>query len=173
MMKNLFLSILFFAGILSTIAQSQFIMDNSRLEEQLAKHADTIVGENGRWQLLYNEVPMMVVTAPQADRMRIIAPITESAKLDEGLLLDCMTANFHSALDVKYAVSDDILWSVYIHPLSPLTDEQVESALSQVYSAVVTFGTSFSSTELIFGGPAEPSEEEQEEESKPVKLKKT
>ena len=147
-------------------------MDTTRLEEQLAIHSDTLVGNNGRWQLLYKQVPMMVVTAPDADRMRIIAPITDAAALDESTLQDCMTANFHSALDVKYAISDGVLWSVYIHPLSPLTEEQITSALSQVYSAVVTYGTTYSSTELIFGGGA-GTIEDQEEEKPDIKLKKT
>jgi len=172
-MKKTVLSLLLVIGSLYTsFSQSQFIMDNIRLGEQLAIHSDTIVGDNGRWQLLFKEVPMMVVTAPDADRMRIIAPITDASTLDEALLLDCMTANFHSALDVKYAISDGVLWSAYIHPLSPLTDEQVASALSQVYSAVVTYGTTFSSTELIFGGNTGTTEE-QEEEKPDIKLKKT
>ncbi len=172
-MKKIFLFlVLALVSLFTSFSQSQFIMDNVRLGEQLAIHSDTIAGNNGRWQLLYKEAPMMVVTAPDADRMRIIAPITDASTLDEALLLDCMTANFHSALDVKYAISDGVLWSVYIHPLSPLTDEQVASALSQVYSAVVTYGTTFSSTELIFGGNTGTTEE-QEEEKPDVKLKKT
>ena len=95
---------------------------------------------------------MIVLTDSVNDRMRIIAPIVEASRLDEDLLLDCLTANFHSALDVKYAISDNILWSVYIHPLSPLSDEQVKSAVEQVFLAAATFGTSFSSTPLLFGG---------------------
>lgn len=145
-------------------------MNNSKLEEILVAQTDSIQGNNGRWQALYQEMPLLVITDETNDRMRIIAPIIESSKLDEGLLLDSLTANFHSALDVKYAISDGILWSVYIHPLSPLTQEQVESALSQVYSAAATFGTTFSSTSLLFGGgepaPGDP------EKKKPANLKK-
>lgn len=131
-------------------------MNNSKLEKILTVQTDSVQGSNGRWQLLLNEMPMIVLTDETNDRMRIIAPIIESSKLDEDLLLDCLTANFHSALDVKYAISEGLLWSVYIHPLSPLTKMEIESAIKQVYSAAVTFGTTFSSTPLLFGGNPHP-----------------
>ncbi len=135
-------------------------MDNTQLERVLTAQADSIQGSNGRWQIMINEMPMVVLTDETNDRMRIIAPIIESSKLNEDLLLDCLTANFHSALDVKYAISEGLLWSVYVHPLSPLTEMEVESAVKQVYAAAITFGTTFSSTPLLFGGnqpPAAPS----------------
>jgi len=68
------------------------------------------------------------------------------------LLLDALTANFHSALDVKYAISKDVLWSVFIHPLKELSVVEAESAVDQVVNAATNFGTTFSSTEMIFGG---------------------
>ena len=134
----------------SFFAQAQ--MTNDLLEEILTREVDSIEGYSGRWQMKLKELPMIVLTDETNDRMRIIAPIIEASRLDEDLLLDCMTANFHSALDVKYAISDGILWSVYIHPLSPLNEEQVKSAVEQVFLAAATFGTSFSSTPLLFGG---------------------
>jgi len=144
-------------------------MTNEILGEIITKEADTIVGISGNWQFVYNEIPMLCVTDASNNRMRIIAPITESSNLDEDLLLDSLTANFHSALDVKYAISKGVLWSAFVHPLKELTTEQVESALSQVYLATKTFGTTFSSTELLFGGG---NLEEEEEKPKIEKLKK-
>ncbi|WP_235016320.1 hypothetical protein [Aquimarina sp. AU474] len=127
-------------------------MNNSILQEIIQKKADTLDGVSGNWKFIYKEIPMLCVTDETNNRMRIISPITESSNLDEDLLLDAMTANFHSALDVKYAISNGILWSAYIHPLKELTPEQLENAISQVYYAAKTFGTTFSSTELLFGG---------------------
>lgn len=134
----------------SFFAQAQ--MTNQKLKDILTQEVDSIEGVSGRWQLKLNELPMMVLTDSINDRMRIIAPIIEISRLDKELLLDCLTANFHSALDVKYAISDNILWSVYIHPLSPLSEQEVRSAVQQVFLAAATFGTSFSSTPLLFGG---------------------
>lgn len=146
-----------FCLLLQTIVTAQ--MNNNRLEQLLTKQVDSISGVDGRWQAMYNEVPLVIITDQNNDRMRIIAPIIETSKLDEELLLDCLTANFHSALDVKYAISDGILWSVYVHPLSPLSDGEVSSAVNQVYAAAVTFGTTFSSTPLLFGGGQEKPKE--------------
>lgn len=143
-------------------------MTNELLGEIITREADTLAGITGNWQFVYKETPMLCVTDASNNRMRIIAPITESKNLDEDLLLDSMTANFHSALDVKYAISRGVLWSAFVHPLKELTTEQIESAISQVYLAAKTFGTTFSSTELLFGGGTV----EEEEKPKIEKLKK-
>jgi hypothetical protein len=42
-------------------------------------------------------------------------------------------------LDAKYAISDEILWAVFIHPLKELSDKQISSAIKQVYSSAITF----------------------------------
>ena len=139
---------LLFCSILSANAQ----MNNSQLEDILARESDSIIGISGRWQLTYKEIPMLVIMDEANDRMRIMTPITDADALDKQVLSVCLEANYHSVLDAKYAIADKVLWSVYIHPLSPLTDEQITSALSQVYYAAMTFGSSFTSTGLIFGG---------------------
>ena len=141
--------LLFIAGILlSLTATAQ--TNNAKLEELLLEKVDTIQGISGRWELVYQSLPMLVITDEANDRMRIIAPITEVEKLDNETLTNALVANFHSALDVKYAISDDIMWSAFIHPLSPLTEYQVKDALKQVYYATATFGSIYSSTELSF-----------------------
>ena len=141
-------------------------MDNTKLEALISQQVDSIIGTPGRWQVTYRELPMMIITDETNDRMRIIAPIVDIDKLDREVLLDCLVANYHTALDVKYAVSNDIMWSVFIHPLCPLTEGELKSAIEQVYLAVTTFGGSYTSTQLLFGGNAN-----EERDSKP-KLKK-
>jgi hypothetical protein len=161
-----------FISISNSGLQAQH-MDNAKLEAILTQEVDSLAGDIGRWELIYNELPMMVLTDERNDRMRIIAPIIEASKLDEGLLLDCLTANFHSALDVKYAISNELLWSVYVHPLSPVTEKEITSALQQVYAAAATFGTTFSSTPLLFGGNQPTVTELKKEEKPAVIIKKT
>lgn len=158
--------ILLLATLLLSLGTFSQSMDNDRLQQILSQESDSIIGLSGRWQVTYKELPMLVITDETNDRMRIMTPITETSQLDKELLSVCLEANYHSVLDAKYAIADEILWSVYIHPLSPLTEAQIRSALSQVYYAAVTFGSSFSSTELIFGGGRN------EEETPKKKLKK-
>ncbi|KAA1244704.1 hypothetical protein [Aquimarina sp. RZ0] len=158
---------------ISLFSYSQQHMNNDVLGEIITKNADTLGGVTGNWQFVYKEVPMLCITDATNNRMRIIAPITDSGNLDKDLLLDSLTANFHSALDVKYAISNGILWSAYVHPLKELTPEQVESAISQVYLATKTFGTTFSSTELIFGGGNVEEKTKEKEEKQEIKEENT
>ncbi len=167
-MKRFAIVLLFFFG---TLLNAQD-MNNEKLRDIIYKNADTLRGILGNWQFLYKETPMLCVTDATNNRMRIISPIMESKDLDKDLLLDSMTANFHSALDVKYAISNGVLWSAYIHPLRELTEEQVENAISQVYYAARNFGTTFSSTELIFGGGSANKKEEPKKEIKEEKTRK-
>ncbi len=135
-------------------------MSNKLIEQTIAQKVSLIKGENGRWKAIYNDTPLIILTDSINDRMRIMTPIIEENNLDDELLKDCLTANYHAALDVKYALSNGLLWSVYIHPLSPLSKKEIISAIEQVHMAAITFGTTFSSTPLLFGG-----------QKKPVKLK--
>lgn len=113
--------------------------------------ADELDGEDGRWQMRVGEVPLACMTDLHFDRMRIIAPIIELDEVSVDMRDQCLEANFHTALDARYATSDGVLYAAFIHPLSPLDEDQVESAVRQVASLVETFGTTFSSGELVFG----------------------
>jgi hypothetical protein len=151
-MKNLIYLLTFLlmsASFLSIKAQN---MNNERLETILNVVSDSIVGQKGAWQFKINERMFMCVTDESHNRMRIMSPITKQEALNNEDLLKTLAANFHTALDVKYALSDQILWSVFIHPLKELTDKQVKNAVSQVYMAAITYGTTYSSTDLVFPG---------------------
>lgn len=127
-------------------------MNNDTLETIYTTVSDSINGQLGMWQFHIKSVPLISITDTQHNRMRIMSPIADSNTLNEGLLKASLVANFHTALDVKYAVSDGVLWSVFIHPLKELSEEQVKDAVSQVYYANINFGTTFTSTSLTFPG---------------------
>ncbi len=127
-------------------------MNPEKLEDIIRKNADTVITNGNSIQFLYQDIPVFCIYDVNANRMRIISPIVETTKIEEEQLLNMLVANFHSALDVKYALSDEIIWSVFIHPLKELSEHQVADAISQVYSASQTFGSTYSSTDLIFPG---------------------
>ena len=141
-------------------------MNNEKLETIYASVSDSIVGNPGGWQFFIKEIPIMSITDSNHNRMRIISPIVNSNSVSDELIRAAMVANFHTALDVKYAVSDGILWSVFIHPLKELSEEQVKDAVSQVYHANINFGTTFASTSLSFPGSIQEDKEEKPEELK-------
>lgn len=125
-------------------------MNNASLKEIISTVADSLAGEDGQWRFKIGEMWMVCFTDSSHNRMRIITPIIEVAEMHGDEMEKCMTANFHTALDVKYCIADGILWSAFIHPLKELSYKQVLDALGQVFSASSTFGTNYTSTELIF-----------------------
>tara|TARA_R110002073_G_scaffold108336_5_gene243534 strand:+ start:115376 stop:115876 length:501 start_codon:yes stop_codon:yes gene_type:complete len=163
-MKKIFFVFAFSFFTYSGFSQN---MNTEKMGQIFKSVSDSIQGGNGQWQFQIKKVVFMCVTDTKYNRMRIISPIAEAKQIDEKLKSAALIANFHSALDVKYAIADDILWSVFIHPLKELSEAQVKDAIKQVYSANVTFGTTFSSTDLVF-----PGNQKKEEKKKEKKLLK-
>ena len=156
-MKTLNSIFIIFIILIGYTAQSQK-MTNSDLEKIIYVVADSLRGDTGNWQFMIKERILICISDENNNRMRIMSPIIEQKKLAYTDMLKLMEANFHSALDVKYAISDDILWSVFIHPLKELNKDEVLSAINQVYEAAVTYGTTYNSTGLTF--PNKRKEEE-------------
>ncbi|MEM1124681.1 MAG: hypothetical protein AAGJ18_29850, partial [Bacteroidota bacterium] len=59
------------------------------------------------------------------------------------------------ALDAKYALYSGFVVSLFTHPLQELTEDQFKDAVKQVAVAAQNFGTTYSSTDLIFGADIE------------------
>ena len=95
---------------------------------------------------------ILIVSDPAADRMRIMIPVNEADGLSPDELMRLMQANFDSALDARYAVANGVLWSTFLHRLSTLTEVDLLSGIGQTINTADTFGTSYSSGELVFGG---------------------
>lgn len=91
-----------------------------------------------------------VVFDERADRMRIIIPIRSTKDLSEEDKTRMLQANFDSALDARYSIAQELIWGTFIHPLSPLTDEEFLSGLGQTVSVVETFGDTYSSGQFTF-----------------------
>ena len=133
-------------------------MDSHKLKVLITQVSDTLQNSGNAFQFLYKEKLLICIYDENANRMRIMSPIIERQEVEEEQLLNALVANFHSALDVKYALSDEIIWSVYTHPLKELRDYQVTDAIQQVYSAAITFGTTYSSTNMVFPGNSKKEE---------------
>ncbi|MDT8348000.1 MAG: hypothetical protein RQ756_09375, partial [Flavobacteriaceae bacterium] len=123
-----------------------------QLDSIIRKNGNEVERVNNSWRFTVVKRMLLCITDENSNRMRIISPIVEIKELDSVYLSNALIANFHSALDVKYAISDDILWSVFAHPLKELTQDQVSDAIRQVFNAAATFGDSYSSTDMFFPG---------------------
>lgn len=127
-------------------------MTPERMLQIVAEECDEVKSSGNVAELLFRSVPLVLVFDVNADRMRIISAIKPVNQMMPEELSKAMEANFHSALDARYAVSDGTVWAAFIHPLSDLTESLLRSAIRQVATARVTFGKEFSSGELFFGG---------------------
>jgi hypothetical protein len=125
-------------------------VDLTELEAILVDECDDVRGGGGAWEMLFGPVRMACMTDVQYDRMRLIAPIIEIDGLSTQHLVAMLEANFHTALDARYTISDEVVFAAFIHPLSPLSDGELRAALQQVASLVQTFGDDYSSGELVF-----------------------
>jgi len=159
-MKKLtsFLVIILFASSFSVKSQN---MTNGDLEKIIYVVSDSIRGEEGNWQFMIKGRMLACITDSTNNRLRIMSPIVEQKTLSHVELLKLMEANFHTVLDARYAISDDLLWSVYVHPLKELQKDEILSAINQVYTAALTYGTTYNSSELTFPNKKELEEEKE------------
>lgn len=104
------------------------------------------------FQLTVSDVPVLVITDSNADRMRAMVPIRSAADLTAEDLQRMMQANFDSALDARYAIANGTLWAAFIHPLSPLEKDQLISGLAQTVNIAKTYGSLYSGGAQQFGG---------------------
>jgi len=148
-------------------------MNLERLHDLLMRIDPELQRDNNVWQFRLRGRQMITVADANADRMRIMSPVIESGELDEALMFRLLQANFDSALDARYAVANDVLWSVFIHPLSPLDEQQLSSGVFQTFTAAATFGTLFSSGMFIYGGGDSNEELEQLQQEMDALLKPT
>jgi len=133
---------------------AQETMNQLEMESFVIDHdgVDVEQHEQGYVLFVYNQVRMALVSDVAHDRMRIIAPVERYENLSEEQITRAMEANFHSALDARYGLSNGLLYSAFIHPLSFLTADQLQDAMDQVSTLAQTFGTEYSSGRLSFGG---------------------
>ena len=126
--------------------------NNTQLDSLISMVGDSIQGIEGMWQFQFKGRHLWVITDEDHNRMRIISPIALIEDLEKEHIMNAMTANFHTALDVKYAISEELMWAVFIHPLQELQHHQFVDAILQVFLAAENFGSTYASTELIFPG---------------------
>lgn len=128
-------------------------MTPERIKNILRELADEIVEEDPRaLTFVIAKVGLQLIMDPSADRMRIIAPVASVDQMKPAHLKVLLDANFHTALDARYATHGDRLFAAFMHPLGVLTDDEVRSAASQVTNLVLTYGTTYSSSNLVFPG---------------------
>lgn len=111
-----------------------------------------VIARGPALEFTLEDIPVIVIADPRADRMRAMVPIASADGLKEADLMRLMQANFDAALDARYAVAHGKLWGVFIHPLSPLEKDEFLSGLVQTITVARTYGTGYTGGGAVFGG---------------------
>ena len=111
-----------------------------------------IESQDGAWRFVYRGYQVFIFTDTSADRMRIMVPVAGTDTLRKDLMFRLLQANFDTAMDARYAIAQETLWSLFLHELSPLTDDLFHSGFLQTVTLAATFGTDYSSGAWRFGG---------------------
>ena len=175
MNRNATIGILFTAGLslavspihpllFSSVAQAQAQVQSVQVQsvqnrpemtltqlESILESAGSVEGGDGQWQITLEGRDLIVLADVINNRMRIVAPIVSASEVSAEQVQNMLLANFHTALDARYALSNGTVVAVFIHPLASLDENYLRSALTQVATAANTFGTSYSSGEIGFG----------------------
>ena len=135
-----------------TDAAATTVMDANGLERTILGLDKEARVKGKMIEFSIRERDLAVVYDDKANRMRIISPIAPAGLATDEVLTRMMQANFDSVLDTRYALANDIIWATFMHPLGSLTEADFISAIAQTYTAAETFGTTYSSGAIVFGG---------------------
>lgn len=131
-------------------------MTYARLATIMTALDENAVVEPGGITLTIANVPVTVIVDERANRMRILVPISSAEGVTEAEMMRLLQANFDSALDARYAVANGRLWSTFIHPLAELQTDQLISGVAQTVTLAQTYGDTYSSGAMVFGGGDTP-----------------
>ncbi len=107
---------------------------------------------NGFWRFTVTGATVIVVGDETFDRLRILVGIQSAENLTKDQLMQIAKSNYDTALDARYAISQNILWSMYAHPLKSLGDRQFISAIGQTVNLAISYGDGYSSGGILFEG---------------------
>ncbi|WP_170326970.1 hypothetical protein [Ruegeria arenilitoris] len=150
-MIRLALTLIFLAGSLAA-QEAEPPMDYERLGKIIFALDPEAQPQGPGFQLTVSDVPVLVITDINADRMRAMVPIRSAEGLTAEEMRRMMQANFDTTLDARYAIANGTLWAAFIHPLSLLKKDQLISGLAQTVNIANSYGTLYSSGAAEFGG---------------------
>lgn len=105
----------------------------------------------GQWRFQTGGREVIVMADESHNRIRAMTPVNQINTGDSQTLFRLLEANFGRALDARYAITRDVLWSLFLHPFRDCKPSQLKEGIRQVVTLADNTGTSFTSSELVFG----------------------
>ncbi len=141
--------------------------DYAALDRFIHEYTDEVEGGNGRWAFEIEGMGVMVMADQAADRMRIMTPVARVADFEDSEYQRLLEANYDRALDARYAISGGVLWSAFIHPMSSLSHDQFDDGLEQVVRLSGSFGTTYTSSDMVFAPGGQQREDQPDQGGAP------
>ena len=99
------------------------------------------------WQIKNSKIHLLVILSEDRSWLRLLSPIAAAGEA-QSLLPQLLEDNFDRTQEVRYAISQNVLWGVFHHRFASLTSEDFESAIASLV-ALVEKGLSQSFNQLI------------------------
>ncbi len=141
----------FFTMSASYAQEPEQPMTLERMSEIVLSLDENAQSNQNMFQMTVQDVPVLIITDEQSDRMRAMVPIRSAEGMTHEEITRVMQANFDTALDARYAIAQNRLWGVFIHPLSRLNKTQFISGLGQAVNIAKTYGTLYTGGSINFG----------------------
>lgn len=135
----------------STVKPSEKMTGEKLSDLILAFDEDAKVNETSV-EFTLAERAVFLVYDTKADRMRIMSPIAPAALANADIHERMLQANYDAVLDARYALANNAIWAVFIHPMGSLTKDDFLSGVAQTVTAAETFGSTYTSGAMVFGG---------------------
>jgi hypothetical protein len=84
--------------------------------------------EPNAWQVETEKFRLLILLSEDQTWLRILIPIAPLQQA-EAILSQLLAANFDITLSTRYAVHQDVIWGVFQHPFSSLTETDFTTAI--------------------------------------------
>jgi hypothetical protein len=111
------------------------ITEVSATLEQLFNSEDIQHDVEEAWQIKNSEIHLLILLSEDRSWLRLLTPIAP-AREAQSLLPQLLEDNFDLTQDVRYALSQEVLWGVFHHRLASLTVEDFELAIASLQNLV-------------------------------------
>jgi hypothetical protein len=93
-------------------------MTQARLQDAIQDIGTKLFISGNVVRFTFDGLELICMSDVKVDRMSIVTPIVELTDIGPEQPVLAMTANFHSAFDARYAISQGYVYAAFIHALS-------------------------------------------------------
>ena len=113
------------------------------MEDLFKARFDRVEQVEDRWEVSVGRHRLIVMAHEDTDRLRIMVPVAAVDHPDVQTFQRLLEANFITTLDARYAIYSNVLWSVFLAPLSGVSEHLFDTAITEVLQLAGNTGTSY------------------------------